>query len=437
MNKAETGSSKLPFEWPMTDEPQGRNAPDLETLQAAFQAFNETTRHLQESYEKLQQHVRALDLELEEKNKQLEHNLKEKEAVRGYLDNILQSLATGVIVVDGHDRITTFNRTAERITGLAESECRGKTLDEVFDIDLFARLVERVRDADSAAPVFQESVLNPHGPGLRVRVAASPVKDTQGTRIGTILLMEDITELKRLEEEAERNDRLRAMGEMAAGIAHEIRNPLASIELFASVLKKNFKDDAESRQVADRIINGVRSMDRTISSLLLFAKSPEPSRSRCDLNDLLRGLLSDPAHLQVPDNVSVVCDFAHGAMTANADGHLLQQVFLNFLRNAVQAMPEGGTLRLTTERKKADSDETYHRHTLTTTIADTGVGIASHDQKHIFNPFFSTKDKGTGLGLAIAHNIIKAHHGTIDVESRPGHGTTFAVTIPASEDRAE
>jgi len=100
-------------------------------------------------------------------------------------------------------------------------------------------------------------------------------------------------------------------------------------------------------------------------------------------------------------------------------------------------MPEGGTLRLTTERRKTDSDDTYHRHTLTTTIADTGVGIASHDQKHIFNPFFSTKDKGTGLGLAIAHNIIKAHHGTIDVESRPGQGTTFAVTIPASEDRAE
>ena len=255
MNKASQTASKLPFEWPMTDESQGRNTPDLETLQAAFQAFNETTRHLQESYEKLQQHVRALDLELEEKNKQLEHNLKEKEAVRGYLNNILQSLTTGVIVVDGDDRITTFNRTAERITGLAESACRGKTLGEVFDVDLFARLVERVRDADTAQPVFKESVLAADGPGLRVRVAASPVKDTQGQRIGTMLLVEDITELKRLEEEAERNDRLRAMGEMAAGIAHEIRNPLASIELFASVLKKDFKGDDEKQQLADRIVN--------------------------------------------------------------------------------------------------------------------------------------------------------------------------------------
>lgn len=428
-----TTADKLPFEWPMTDEHPARNTPDLETLQAAFQAFNETTRHLQESYEKLQQHVRALDLELEEKNKQLEHNLKEKEAVRSYLNNILQSLTTGVIVVDGNDRITTFNQTAERLTGLAESDCRGKTLSEVFEVDLFERLVERVRGADAAQPVFQESVLKTNGPTLRVRVAASPVKDTRGQRIGTMLLIEDITELKRLEEEAERNDRLRAMGEMAAGIAHEIRNPLASIELFASVLKKDSRGDAEKQKLADHIINGVRNMDRTISSLLLFAKSPEPSRAQCDINTLLGGLLADPANLLVPDNVRVVCEFENGGMVANADEQLLRQVFLNFLRNAVQAMPDGGTLHLKTERRQADPGDTCHRHTIATTIADTGVGIATHDQKHIFNPFFSTKDKGTGLGLAIAHNIIKAHHGTIDVESRPGAGTTFTVTIPASE----
>ncbi|CAI2719226.1 ATP-binding protein [Nitrospina watsonii] len=420
----------------MTDEPQDRQAPDLETLQAAFQAFTETTQHLQESYEKLQAHVRALDLELEKKNAELEQNLKEKEAVRSYLNNILQSLTTGVIVVDGDDRITTFNKTAERITGRQETECRDQTLSDVFDVDPFARLVERVRDAADTAPVFQESVLTTGGRDLRIRTAASPVLDGQGQRIGTMLLLEDITQLKRLEEEAERNDRLRAMGEMAAGIAHEIRNPLASIELFASVLKKDLAGDEENQDLAGHIINGVRNMDRTISSLLLFAKSPEPSRSRCDLNRLLEGLLADPAQLQIPDNVNVVCDFGAGTMTANADEHLLKQVFLNFLRNAVQAMPVGGTLTIKTGHSEAPSADSLHRHTLTTTLADTGVGIAQHDQTHIFNPFFSTKETGTGLGLAIAHNIIKAHHGAIDVDSQPGIGTTFTIHLPGADETA-
>ncbi|CCQ90556.1 putative Sensor histidine kinase FleS [Nitrospina gracilis 3/211] len=433
MNKTLQAVRKLPLEWPMTDEPQDRQVPDLETLQAAFQAFTETTQHLQESYEKLQAHVRALDLELEKKNAELEQNLKEKEAVRSYLDNILQSLTTGVIVVDDAQRITTFNKTAERITGLKENAVQRKTLGEVFDVDPFAQLIARVNDTPNAQPVFQESVLTTDGRDLRLRTAASPVLDAQGARIGTMLLVEDITELKRLEEEAERNDRLRAMGEMAAGIAHEIRNPLASIELFASLLKKDLGDDEEKRAPADHIINGVRNMDRTISSLLLFAKSPEPSRSQCDLNTLFENLLADPSQLQVPDNVNVVCDFGAGTMTANADEHLLKQVFLNFLRNAVQAMPVGGTLTIQTERGAAPAGETFHRHFIRTTIADTGVGIAQSDQKHIFNPFFSTKEKGTGLGLAIAHNIIKAHHGTIDVDSQPGRGTTFTINLPGSD----
>ena len=118
---------------------------------------------------------------------------------------------------------------------------------------------------------------------------------------------------------------------------------------------------------------------------------------------------------------------------AQGDKELLQQVFLNFIRNALQAMPEGGDLKVRIEKNKSPDNNTYHRHFITTTISDTGVGISSADRENIFNPFFSTKDKGTGLGLAIAHNIIKAHQGTIDVESREGQGTTFVVNLPGWE----
>ena len=414
----------------MTDETQDRPTPDLEALQAAFQAFNETTRQLQESYEKLQERVTALDLELEKKNAELERNLIEKEAVRSYLNNILHSLTTGVIVVDAERRITTFNKTAERITGQIESNCISKPLDGVFPTDLATSLLDRLQESDTSALIHKEELIRIGDKNLKLRVSASPATDPEGQRIGTVVLVEDITDITRLEEEAQRNDRLRAMGEMAAGIAHEIRNPLASIELFASLLKKDFEGDEEKEATANRIINGVRNMDRTISSLLLFAKSPEPSKQKCDVNSLLQKIINDVTHLQVPENVTLTCNLDADDIIANGDSDLLQQVFLNFMRNAVQAMPDGGTLTIATEKVEAPESETYHRHYIAITLSDTGIGINAHDRQQIFNPFFSTKDKGTGLGLAISHNIVKAHQGTIDVDSREGDGTTFIVKIP-------
>ena len=427
MNTESKTSCELPFAGFMTDDTQDPKVPDLETLQAAFQTFNETTRHLQESYEILQERIKALDLELEQKNIELETNLREKEAVRNYLNNILQSLTTGVIVVDLDCRVTVFNRSAERITGLAAEACLTRPLTEAVPIDLFPTMVDRLNESEGRVPVYEEGLIDADAGNLRVRVTASPVQNTEGQSIGTMLLVEDITQLKQLEEEANRNDRLRAMGEMAAGIAHEIRNPLASIELFASVLKKDLGDDEEHKEIANRIINGVRSMDRTISSLLLFAKSPEPSRQKCDIGELLKSIINSSTHLQVPDNVKVECDF-NGDIMANADRDLLQQVFLNFIRNGIQAMPEGGTLTLRVE--PGNDPDASHRRCISTTISDTGVGIAARDRDQIFNPFFSTKHQGTGLGLAIAHNIVKAHLGTIDMESREGHGTTFTVRLP-------
>lgn len=428
MNTETKIPSNLPFSGFMTDDTQEPKIPDLETLQAAFQTFNETTRHLQESYEKLQERIKALDLELEQKNIELETNLREKEAVRNYLNNILQSLTTGVIVVDRNRNITVFNRSAERITGLTAEACLTKPLTEAVTIDLFTTMVDRLNESQDLVPVYQEDLIDAGDSNLRVRVTASPVQNPEGESIGTMLLVEDITQLKQLEEEANRNDRLRGMGEMAAGIAHEIRNPLASIELFASVLKKNLGDDEEHKEIANRIINGVRNMDRTISSLLLFAKSPEPSRQQCDIGALLKSILDSMTHLQTPENVKIVCDF-NGDLVANADTALLQQVFSNFIRNGIQAMPEGGTLTLKAEPIDGP-DSAFHRRFISIIISDTGVGIAAKDQDQIFNPFFSTKDKGTGLGLAIAHNIVKAHLGTIDMESREGHGTSFTVRLP-------
>ena len=409
---------------------------DIAALIKNMEAFNEVTGQLQRSYDELQVRVKQLDLELADKNKELEKNLVEKEEVKNYLNDILESLTNGVIVVDRSEKITTFNQTAGTLTGLKPQNCLEKTLKEVFPFDLFENLVSRLGKNRGETISRDQDITTPDNKTFHARISASPVWDNHGGQIGTVLILQDRTDLRRLEELAHRNQRLREMGEMAAGIAHEIRNPLASIELFASLLKKDLEAEPEKSKLVQHIRAGVQNMDRIISTLLLFAKSSKPSRQQCDLNLLLSELLDGLDDIRVPSNIDVVRDFGKEEMLANGDRELLRQVFPNLIRNAIQAMPEGGELRLRTRKAltpvsgRESGKGTGTRKFITVTISDTGGGISADDLTKIFNPFFTTKDKGTGLGLAISHNIIKAHQGTIEAVSEEGKSTSFLVKVP-------
>ena len=416
----------------MTTDKEDRK--DIEALIKNMAAFNEVTEHLQRSYDELQVRIKKLDLELADKNKELEQNLIEKEEVKNYLNDILESLTNGVMVVDRSGRITTFNQTAGNLTGLKPQNCLGKTLKEVFPFDLFENLVSRLEKNHKETISRDEDITTPEKKIIHARVSASPVWDNHGGQIGTVLILQDRTDLRRLEEFAHRNQRLREMGEMAAGIAHEIRNPLGSIELFASLLKKDLEGDPEKAKLVQHIRAGVQNMDRIISTLLLFAKSAQPSRQQCDINLLLTELLDGLDDIRVPGNIKVVRDFGKEEMLANGDRELLRQVFPNLIRNAIQAMPGGGELRLQTEKAlipvSGSESGKEARKFIAVTVTDTGGGISADDLTKIFNPFFTTKDKGTGLGLAISHNIIKAHQGTIEAMSEEGKSTSFKVKIP-------
>ena len=412
------------------------NSKNIEALIKKMEAFNEVAEQLQRSYDELQVRIKKLDLELEDKNKELEKNLVEKEEVKNYLNDILESLTNGVIVVDRSGRITTFNQTAGNLTGLKPQNCLGKTLKEVFPFDLFENLVSRLEKNRRETAYQDQDITTPDKKIIHARVSASPVWDNHSGQIGTVLILQDRTDLRRLEEFAHRNQRLREMGEMAAGIAHEIRNPLGSIELFASLLKKDLEGDLEKAELVQHIRAGVQNMDRIISTLLLFAKSSQPSRQQCDINLLLAELLDGLDDIRVPDNIKVVRDFGKEEMLANGDRELLRQVFPNLIRNAIQAMPDGGELRLQTEKalipvsgSESGKDAGAPKF-ITVSVTDTGGGICADDLSKIFNPFFTTKDKGTGLGLAISHNIIKAHQGTIEAVSEEGKSTSFRVKIP-------
>lgn len=403
---------------------------EYEVLGQAFQAFNEATQQLQGSYDNLKERVKTLDLELAKKNEELEKNLTEKEEVKNYLNNILESLTTGVIVLDKQGNITKFNKTAGWITGLAPESCFGKPLPDLFHDDLFENMASRLAKTGEGPLSLDREINAANGRRIHIRASASPVRDPNEAQIGTVLIVQDMTQVRHLEIEAQRNQRLRAMGEMAAGIAHEIRNPLGSIELFASLLKKDVEPDEEKCKLVEHIRSGVKNMDRIISTLLLFAKSPRPSQQKCDIDQLLSKLLEGA----FPDHIKIVRKFGKSGALVNGDQELLKQVFINLIRNAVQAMPNGGELGITTQKGGSLSTRSEtgndRRQFITITVSDTGGGISSENLAKIFNPFFSTKDKGTGLGLSISHNIIKAHQGTLDAESEKGERTSFIVKLP-------
>ncbi|MZH06261.1 MAG: PAS domain-containing protein [Nitrospinae bacterium] len=411
--------------------PGGNKSKEIQTLIQNMEAFNEVTAQLQNSYDELQKRVKKLDLELSDKNEELEKNLAEKERVKNYLNDILESQTNGVIVVDRKGIITTYNKTAGTLTGIKPRGCLGKTLEEVFP--LFGPIVTRLGNNRGETISEDKDIRSANGEDLHVRVSASPVWDNHGGQIGTILILQDMTEFRRMEEFAQRNQRLREMGEMAAGIAHEIRNPLGSIELFASLLIKDLEGDTEKENLVKHIQAGVQNMDRIISTLLLFAKSAQPSRQQCDINSLLTECLEGINNVRIPENINVIRKYGQGTLLANGDRELLRQVFPNLINNAVQAMPDGGVLSLITEKSSVSASPengSTKRQYISVTVTDTGLGMSPDNLVKIFNPFFTTKDKGTGLGLAISHNIIKAHQGTIDAVSEEGKGTSFTVKIP-------
>jgi signal transduction histidine kinase len=230
---------------------------------------------------------------------------------------------------------------------------------------------------------------------------------------------QDVTELKRLEEQLQRQQKLAAMGEMAARLAHEIRSPLGSIELFGSLLRQELADDPVRRQLAEHICTAVRATDHLIGNTLSFVS---PRRPRCKPVNL-RQVIDEAILLATPmidsHAVSISSELEKSISTIWGDEDMLRQVVLNLVLNAVQAMPKGGKLSLTSLEIDAGH--------LALRITDTGRGIPREDLTRLFDPFFTTRSDGTGLGLAIANNIMLAHGGSIDVESEVGTGSSFTL----------
>ena len=380
-------------------------------LQRSFEGFNRATDRIQAAYDVLHVKFEDINKKLENKNLELEKTIAEKEEVKNHLRNILESLTTGVVVTDLDGIITTINRCAEIFSGVSQSDAVGRHIGVLFEnispyvlTDLFHNdYWKKFRLNDRTIDIF-----------------ASPVKAKNGDITGTVFVLRDITRIEKLEEIAKRKEKLSAMGGMAANIAHEIRNPLGSIELFASLLRKGLKDEKDRRMLS-HIITSVKNMDNRISNVLLFAGNRNPRIARVNLHDVLKEIIFFSEQIIEEKDVALSLQYADVEPFIEGDIEMLKQVFLNIILNALQAMPDGGHLDIST---------VFSDHTLDIRFSDTGAGIEPENVKRIFDPFFSTRAGGSGLGLAIVHNIVDMHKGLIDVENRRGGGTVFSIVFP-------
>jgi len=337
---------------------------------------------------------------------------------RSLTENIVNSIADGVIAIDVRGRVTSINPAAQRIVGVAAADIVGRPYQSLFrpDANFSSLLLDTLETGREHIGVGIDFPLP--GQVLHVTVSSSLLRDSRGDTIGAVVVLKDQTEQHRLKTQIMRADRLAALGELMAGVAHEIRNPLTAIRGFMQLLE-SCDDIREWQEYGPLIIRQVDSLNRIITELLEFGRTRPPVVRPVQLNDLIAEVTRLAGRRT---GVEVVLEPAPDLPVVEADADALKQVVLNLVINATQAMPESGTIRIATA---AEGD----RHAVIT-VADDGVGIAPEDLEKVFDPFFSTKASGTGLGLAMAHRIVDAHHGTITMASVPGAGTTVTLRLP-------
>lgn len=241
------------------------------------------------------------------------------------------------------------------------------------------------------------------------------------------LLAESLERERRLEAEALRQSRLAAMGEMAAMLAHEVRNPLGAMELFTGLLLQDLAEQPDAVRLARQVASGIADLNHLVTNLLEFTRTRVAARSVVDCCALVEDALRYTGELRAANAIVVERAYAAPVVTAEADPHLLRPVLLNLVRNAVQAMGDGGTLRVSV---------TMDAESVRMVVADTGPGIGAAEQELVFRPFYTTRAKGTGLGLAVARELVLAMHGTLELRSEPGRGAEFTVSVPRADGRA-
>ncbi len=338
---------------------------------------------------------------------------------QAFSDVIVNHMPTGLIAIDPDGNIATANTVAAHILDLTPDHLTGQSIARVLPEELQTLLKK-----ETTKPTINEELLNctlADGTTIPLEVSLSDMQGDEKAVLGKVLLIKDLSEIIALKNEVTRNQRLAAIGRLAGGVAHEIRNPLSSIKGFATYFKERYAKVPEDQKIANIMIDEVTRLDRVVGQLQDFSRPVTIRKKATDLNLLIQDALMLVEQQTKEHHIDVKRLIDPNMTSVWIDGERIRQVLLNLFINAIDAMKQGGTLTVQAERS-AKEDLTIH-------VRDTGPGIGSEMINHIFDPYFTTKSTGTGLGLAIAHNIINTHGGTLTVTSRPHEGATLTIIL--------
>jgi two-component system sensor histidine kinase PilS (NtrC family) len=339
--------------------------------------------------------------------------------------HVIDSLPSGLITTDPSDRVLTFNRAAEQITGVSFQAAVGRPIGEVLQLPVAVKeaIQHGLRETGMRRHEFW---FRPTDGRRDVEVGMSATHlETPGGRAGFLFTFQDVTNIKKLERDAAIQQRLAAVGEMAAGIAHEIRNPLASMSGSIQILRQELPLSAEQEQLMDIVLRESERLNTTIRSFLAYARPQRFEIARFDVRRALNDttlLLRNSA--EVGEGHEIVLDVPQGELWYEADEGQIKQIIWNLATNGLRAMPDGGRLRLSGAVDLASEG-------VVLTVQDAGIGIPAEELDSLFQPFHGSFSKGSGLGLAIVHRIVADYHGEIQVSSQPGAGTSVSVRLPA------
>jgi|GEM_PF-973736 len=399
-----------------------QNAAESNLIQNIEISSNDEIATLARSFNIMQSNLRSMMQQVLEKSGEAAS----LEEIRYYADKVFENVPCAVLTIDNTGKITTFNTVAAKLTGLQQESMVGESVSKGLpeSIKPVISLLQDSLEKDVVYIKHITEIISTSGSVISILIDTSIQKDSLGNTIGAIGVFRNVNEIQQFEESITRAKKLAALGELSAGMAHEIRNPLTSIKGYAEYVRSELADGSELIPDVSTIINEVDRLNGIIDRFLVFARPDHPQLQFEDINGLLNRVLEFYSR-EIPGNIRIFKDFENLPLVS-IDSDQMEQVVINMLLNAVQAMPGGGEVSVKTRYQ-----EQFGLAEII--IADTGAGISPQNYDRIFEPFFTTRNKGTGLGLAICSRIVENHKGFIEVNSIPGEKTEFIIRLPVNE----
>jgi two-component system sensor histidine kinase PilS (NtrC family) len=362
-----------------------------------------------------------------ESQEHLDGHRKHLSDLQAFRDLIFESVGSGLVGVDPRGRVTAFNRAAESITGFRSADALGQPWSAIFGAGVDLDDIREMADKDPSPPRRYEFTLRRQdGRVVPLGISFWSLRAGDGEVAGLVGVCQDLSAIKQMEQRMRQADRLATVGRLSANMAHEIRNPLASISGAVEALAKDLPPDEERNRLVEIVLRESERLDHIVGSFLEYARPAPLTSIDVNLAQILDEVLLLIEHRSLPANLKIMREYAE-SLPARVDPQQMRQAIWNLCLNAVQAMPDGGEMRVG-GRALAETEPEQ----IQIWVADSGHGIADADLPHIFEPFYSTK--AGGIGLALVHRVLQDHRGLIEARSRPGDGTTFTLTLPAARE---